>query len=75
VLSTNSEVFSVIGVATFGTLYLAVADGGDAASAVRALRWVAAALGVSALLAAAGAFQARPVDASLRPSVRPSHRE
>jgi hypothetical protein len=57
-LSTNSEVFSAIGVATFGTLYLALARTDDAASAVHALVWVTAALGASALLAAAGAHRA-----------------
>jgi predicted MFS family arabinose efflux permease len=58
-VSTNSEVFSAIGVATFGTLYLALADGDSAPSAVRALRWVTAAFGVSALLAAAAALRGR----------------
>jgi MFS family permease len=58
VLSTNSEVFSAIGVATFGTVYLALAGTDGAASAVDALRWVTAALGVSALLASAAAHRA-----------------
>jgi MFS family permease len=58
VLSTNSEVFSAIGVATFGTLYLALADTDGEANAVHALRWVTAALCVSALVAAAAARRA-----------------
>jgi MFS family permease len=55
VLSTNSEVFSAIGIATFGTLYIALANTESAVSAVHALRWVTAALGASALLAAVAA--------------------
>jgi MFS family permease len=58
VVSTNSEVFSAIGIAIFGTLYLALAHGDGAPSAVDALRWVAAALGVSAIVAAAAARRA-----------------
>jgi MFS family permease len=58
VLSTNSEVFSAIGVATFGTLYLALADTDPAASPVHALRWTTAALGACALLAATAAHRA-----------------
>jgi hypothetical protein len=58
VLSTNSEVAAALGVATFGTLYLALAQDGDMASAVNALTWVAAALGGSALVAAAAAYRA-----------------
>ncbi len=57
VLSTNSEVFSA-SVATFGTLYLGLARTDDVAGAVHALRWVTAALGASALLAAAAARRA-----------------
>jgi hypothetical protein len=59
VLSTNSEVFSAIGVATFGTLYLALVHTDDAEGAVHALRWVTIALGASALVAAAAAHRAR----------------
>jgi MFS family permease len=58
VVSTNSEVFSAIGIATFGTLYLGLAHGAGAASPVDALRWVTAALGLSALVAAAAAHRA-----------------
>jgi MFS family permease len=57
-VSTNSEVFSAIGVATFGTLYLALARTNDVTGAVYALRLVTTALGASALLAAAAARRA-----------------
>jgi MFS family permease len=62
VVSTNSEVFSALGVAVFGTLYFALAN---SASALAALGWVAAALGAFGLLGAAAAHQAMggcPVD-------------
>jgi len=59
VVSTNSEVFSAVGVATFGTLYLALVHADDAESAVHALRWVTIALGACALVAAAAAHRAR----------------
>jgi MFS family permease len=58
VLSTNSEVFSAIGVATFGTLYLALVRTDSGESAVHALRWVTIALGASAFLAAGAARRA-----------------
>jgi hypothetical protein len=58
VLSTNSEIAAALGVATFGTLYLALADAGTASIAADALTWVAAALALSALLAAAAAYRA-----------------
>jgi MFS family permease len=55
VVSTNSELASVLGVAVFGTLYLALAQGHDATIAVDAFALVAAALGGAALLAAVAA--------------------
>jgi hypothetical protein len=55
IVSTNSEVAAALGVAIFGTLYLALAHTGDA---VHALTWAAASLGASALLAAAAAHRA-----------------
>jgi MFS family permease len=55
VVSTNSELASVLGVAVFGTLYLALAQDHDARIAVDAFALVAASLGGVALLAAAAA--------------------
>jgi hypothetical protein len=49
------EFASALGVAVFGTLYLALAQGRDPTTAVDALAWVTAWLGVPALLAAAAA--------------------
>jgi hypothetical protein len=55
VVSTNSEIASALGVAGFGTLYLALAQDHDATIAVDAFALVAASLGGAALLAAAAA--------------------
>jgi hypothetical protein len=55
VVSTNSELASALGVASFGTLYLALAQHHDATIAVDAFALVAASLGGAALLAAAAA--------------------
>jgi MFS family permease len=55
VVSTNSELASALGVACFGTLYLALAQHHDATMAVDAFALVAASLGGAALLAAAAA--------------------
>jgi MFS family permease len=57
VVSTNSELASALGVAIFGTLYLALAQDRNATIAVDALVRVAASLGVSALLAAVAAYR------------------
>ncbi len=58
VLSTNSEVAAALGIATFGTLYLALADGGGTATSVVGLASVVALLGGLALLAAVAASHA-----------------
>jgi hypothetical protein len=55
VVSMNSEFASALGVAVFGTLYLALAQDHDATIAVDAFALVAASLGGTALLAAAAA--------------------
>jgi MFS family permease len=57
VLSTNSEVAAALGVALFGTFYFALAQGGNQATAVHALTWVAASLGACGFLAAAAAHR------------------
>ena len=54
-VSMNSELASALGVASFGTLYLALAQHHDATIAVDAFALVAASLGGAALLAAAAA--------------------
>ena len=58
VLSTNSEVSGALGIAVFGTLYLALAANGDARISVAALTSVAASLGTLAALAAVAASRA-----------------
>jgi len=55
VVSMNSELASAVGLAVFGTLYLALAQDHDPTLAVDAFALVAAALGGVALLAAAAA--------------------
>lgn len=66
-VSTTSAVAAALGVAIFGTLYLALAQAGDAAIAVNALMWAAAALGTAALLSAVAAHRAaRPDDTGHR---------
>jgi MFS family permease len=58
VLSTNSEVAGALGVAVFGTLYLALAANGDTRISVAALTVVVASLGTLAVLAAVAASRA-----------------
>ena len=58
VLSTNSEVAAALGIATFGTVYVALADGGGTPTSVVALALVVALLGGLALLAAVAASRA-----------------
>jgi MFS family permease len=61
-ISTNSETFSALGVACFGTAYLALAHPAGTTRAVDALGWVAIALGASALLAALAAQRTTRAD-------------
>jgi MFS family permease len=58
VLSTNSEVAGALGVAVFGTLYLALAADGGTRTSVAALTLVVASLGALAVLAAVAASRA-----------------
>jgi hypothetical protein len=62
--NTNSQVAAVVGIACFGTLYLAVAGGQSAGQAQHAFATVCGAFGLTALFAAAAAQQAVARNAS-----------